>query len=114
MAVATIVLFLVLFYWQLVVVGGLNVFETLFWFLFPDLAAFIPIGIAASRRGGGWPSWGSSLYNVFHTFLTWTLVFATLSLVVGAIHWALLGWAAHITADRAVGYYLRAPPTSPA
>jgi len=79
-----------------------------------DLAAFVPIGIAASRGGGAWPSWGSSTDNVFHMFLTWGLVFATWSVATGAIYGALLGWAGHITADRAVGFYLRGPATTQA
>jgi hypothetical protein len=47
-------------------------------------------------------------------FLTWGLVFATWSVATGAIYGALLGWAGHITADRAVGFYLRGPATTQA
>lgn len=114
MAVATIVLAVALFYWQYYVVGHLDIAATIFWFLWPDLAAFIPIGVVFSR-GRRWPRWGSPLYNTFHTFLVWAPIFAIWSFLVGAIAWPLFGWAGHITLDRAVGYYLRAPvsATSP-
>ncbi len=51
---------------------------------------------------------GPSLYNVFHTFFVWAPVFGLWALFAGAIPWPLLGWAGHISADRALGYYLRA------
>jgi hypothetical protein len=35
-------------------------------------------------------------------------VFAIWSIMSGAVQWPLLGWAGHVTADRSVGYYLRA------
>jgi hypothetical protein len=38
-------------------------------------------------------------------------VFVAWSFVTGEIAWPLLAWAGHITADRAAGYYLRAPST---
>ena len=107
MAVATVSLLIVLFYWRLFAVGDLNVGLTVFWILWPDLAAFIPIGIAM-RNKEEWPVWGPSVYNAVHTFLVWFPVFAVWSVVAGRIEWPLLGWAGHITADRAFGYYLRA------
>jgi hypothetical protein len=83
-----------------------------FWFLWPDVAAFVPIGLA-TRGGGRWPRWGPALYNSVHTFLTWGAVLVTWSVAVGAIQWPLLGWAAHLAMDRAAGFYLRAPsPTN--
>jgi len=89
------------------VVGDLNVVATIFWFLWPDLVAFVPIGVAV-RGGREWPSWGPGLYNVAHTFLVVVPVIAVWSIVAGGIEWAILGWAGHISLDRAVGYYLRA------
>jgi hypothetical protein len=108
MAVGTVVIVLALFGWRGLVVGDLNLGLTIFWFLWPDLAAFIPIGIAAAG-GRGWPSWGPTLYNTVHTLLVWLPIFAIWSAIAGGIEWPLLGWAGHITADRAFGYYLRAP-----
>lgn len=78
-----------------------------FWFVWPDLAAFIPIGVAG--RSGRWPRWGAVLYDVFHSFLPWLAVFTAWSVLAQSVPWALLGWALHITADRSFGYYLRAP-----
>ena len=107
MLLLTIILLVVLFYWRLFVVKDLNLLATVFWIIFPDLASFIPIGVAM-RGGKEWPRWGPGLYNLFHTLLVWIPVFAVWSILSGAIQWPLLGWAGHITADRSVGYYLRA------
>ncbi len=74
MAVLTLALAVLLSYWRLIVVGDLDVLATLFWILRPDLASFLPIGLAM-RGGTSWPGWGPSLYNVFHTFLVWAPVF---------------------------------------
>jgi hypothetical protein len=87
--------------------GVAGALATLFWFLFPDLAAFLPIG-AAARGPGGWPSWGATLYNVVHSLLVWGALFALWTLVAHGPPWPLLGWALHITLDRAAGYHLRA------
>ena len=84
--------------------GGLDWPATVFWALFPDLVAFIPIGLSKKRD---WPPWGSYLYNVFHTVLTWGLAFAVLWLVLGSPYLPMLGWLVHIAADRAIGYGLR-------
>ncbi len=107
MLLITIILLVVLFYWRLFVVKDLNLLETIFWIIFPDLASFIPIGLAA-RGAKEWPRWGPTLYNFFHTLLVWIPVVAIWSILSGAVQWPLLGWAGHITADRSVGYYLRA------
>jgi hypothetical protein len=107
MAAATVTILVVLFYWRLLVARDLDVVLTLFWFAWPDIGAFLPIGLAM-RRTRSWPAWGSNVYNVLHSFLPWAAVFALWSAAVGAIVWPLLGWAGHITADRASGYYLRA------
>lgn len=79
----------------------------MFWFLWPDIAAFIPIALGS--RAGSWPRWGGVWYDVFHSLLTWVAVLIVWSAVTGSVPWALLGWALHITADRSFGYYLRAP-----
>jgi Domain of unknown function (DUF4260) len=85
--------------------GGLDWPATVFWTLFPDLVAFIPIGLSSKRRE--WPPWGSYLYNTFHSALLWGLVFGAFWLVMGTPYWPILGWLGHIAADRAVGYGLR-------
>jgi len=107
MLLITIILLIVLFYWRLFVVKDLNLLATVFWIVFPDLASFIPIGLAA-RGAKEWPRRGPALYNFFHTLLVWIPILAIWSVLSGAIQWPLLGWAGHITADRSVGYYLRA------
>jgi Domain of unknown function (DUF4260) len=85
--------------------GGLDWPSTVFWILFPDLVAFIPIGLSSRRKE--WPAWGSYLYNISHTTLVWGLAFGVLWLVLGTPYWPILGWMGHMTADRAVGYGLR-------
>ena len=77
-----------------------------FWIIFPDLAAFIPIGLASRNRQ--WPSWGSRLYNTVHTVVVWALVFGMTWLLFQSPNWPMMAWLGHIWADRAVGYYLRA------
>jgi hypothetical protein len=97
---------LVFFAWRyLHAPGGINILEIVFWAIFPDLAAFIPIGLASKK--GVWPAWGSYLYNLFHTIIVWTAIFGIAWIVFRAPHWELLGWLGHITTDRAVGYGLR-------
>jgi len=112
MAVATVVVFVLVFYWRLFVVRDLNLPLAVGWLVFPDVAAFLPIGLA-SRGRSSWPAWGPSVYNAFHSFLTFGAVLLLWSVVVGHIEWPLLGWAGHITADRAAGFYLRAGPPVP-
>ena len=112
MLLITIILLVAVFYWRLFVVRDLNLLETVFWIIFPDLASFIPIGLAV-RGAKEWPRWGPTLYNFFHTLLVWIPVFAIWSLLSGAVQWPFLGWAGHITADRSVGYYLRASTRRP-
>ena|SRR5579864_3587635 len=85
--------------------GLIFVLEILFWAIFPDLAAFIPIGLSSSKQA--WPSWGAYVYNIFHSILTWALVFGVTFLIFKSPRWELLGWLGHITLDRAVGYGLR-------
>ena len=85
--------------------GGLDLPFTVLWFLLPDMAAFIPIGLSSRRRE--WPAWGSYLYNVFHNALVWGAVFAVSWLIMGGPYSPLLGWLLHITLDRAAGFGLR-------
>ncbi len=103
-AVATITLLSYLI-WRSLYFGGVDWLQTAFWAVFPDLAAFIPIGASSNRRA--WPSWGANLYNSFHTVLVWGLAFSSTWVFFGSIYWPIFGWLGHITADRALGYGLR-------
>lgn len=94
--------------WRAFNLGGIDWLQVAFWAAFPDLAAFIPIGLSSKRRE--WPSWGATLYNTFHTILAWGVVFLGLWAALGGVYWPLFGWLGHITADRASGYALRARP----
>ena len=85
--------------------GGLDWLQTVFWMVFPDLFAFIPIGLSSRRKE--WPAWGSYVYNFSHTILVWGLAFGLSWFFMGTVYWPILGWLGHITADRAVGYGLR-------
>ena len=110
-AAATLLILGLLFVWRLGILHALPpgvIALTVFWMLWPDLLAFVPIGIVA-RGSRNWPSWGAVLYDLPHSLLVWAGVFAVWSVLAGGIEWPLLGWAAHITADRAFGFYLRAP-----
>lgn len=112
-AVGAVVILILVLGWRGLILHDLpwpSLLLTVFWAIWPDLAAFVPIGLA-SRDSKEWPSWGPALYNSVHNFLVWGAVFAAWSLVTGQIVWPLLAWAGHIAADRAVGYYLRAPRT---
>jgi Domain of unknown function (DUF4260) len=96
--------------WRTYYLGGIDWLQVIFWAAFPDLASFIPIGVSSKRRE--WPSWGATLYNVFHTLLVWGTVFAALWAATGTVYWPLFGWLGHITVDRASGYGLRARPVA--
>jgi hypothetical protein len=85
--------------------GGVDWLSTAFWAIFPDLAAFIPIGLSPSRRE--WPAWGAPLYNAVHTLLSWGFSFSLIWFALRTPYWPILGWLGHITTDRAVGYGLR-------
>jgi hypothetical protein len=104
-AVITVAILAFLVWRYLYAGGGINILEIVFWAIFPDLAAFIPIGVASKK--GVWPAWGASLYDFFHTILVWTAIFAVTWIILKTPHWELLGWLGHISTDRAVGYGLR-------
>lgn len=89
-----------------VVLDATTGWRVLFWAIAPDLV-FIPIGIAAARRGGDWPRWGAALYNAAHSYLVMLPAFAAASYLQGHVVWPLLAWAAHIEVDRALGFDLR-------
>lgn len=85
--------------------GSFSILELVLWAIFPDLAAFIPIGLKS--KNGAWPSWGANVYNLFHNIVVWSAIFLLVWLVLRTPHWELLGWLGHITTDRAVGFGLR-------
>jgi hypothetical protein len=91
--------------WRTFYLGGVDWLQVLFWAVFPDLVSFVAIG--AFSKISEWPTWGANFYNLFHTILTWGLVFAATWAVFSALYWPLLGWLVHIMMDRAVGYTLR-------
>jgi hypothetical protein len=99
------------FAWRGLYLGGINALQTILWALFPDLLAFIPIGLSSKRRE--WPKWGAYLYNAIHNVIAWGLVFMVVWIVVGVPSWPLFGWLGHITVDRTVGYGLRKLPEKP-
>jgi hypothetical protein len=89
-------------------IGWIDLVTLLFFGALPDLVSFIPIGLTSSNNSeGAWPSWGASLYNLFHTILIWTLVFAIAWILLRAPYLPLFAWLLHITIDRWVGYTLR-------
>ena len=95
--------------WRGVHLGGVGWLQVAFWAVFPDLVAFVGIGLSSKRRE--WPSWGPGLYNLFHTVLLWGGAFAACWVATGVVYLPLLGWLGHITVDRASGYGLRAQAT---
>lgn len=110
-AAATIAILVLLFGWRGLILHELtwsDVLLFLFWAIWPDLVAFVPIGVF-SKGSRTWPAWGPGLYNSVHNLLVWGGVFLAWTALTGQIAWPLFAWAGHITADRAVGYHLRAP-----
>ena len=91
--------------WRSIFLGGVNLPLTVFWVLFPDLVAFIPIGLSSKRRE--WPKWGAYLYDAVHNVIAWGIVFVAAWFVFRSLAWPLFGWLLHITVDRTVGYGLR-------
>src|SRR2546428_7731318 len=59
MLLVTVAIILILFYWRLFLVRDLNIYQTIFWILWPDLGSFIPIGLA-TPGGRNLPGWGAS------------------------------------------------------
>jgi hypothetical protein len=114
-AAATVAILVLLLGWRWLILNAFpwpSLLLTVFWALWPDLVAFVPIGFA-SKGSREWPTWGPTLYNAVHNLLVWGVVFVLWSVLAGQIVWPLLAWAGHITADRAVGYHLRAPVRPP-
>jgi hypothetical protein len=114
-AAATLAIVVLLFGWRWLILREFpwpGFLFTVFWAVWPDLAAFLPIGLA-SRGSREWPTWGPALYNSVHNLLVWGAVFLLAGALAGQIVWPLLAWAGHITADRAAGYHLRAPVCPP-
>ncbi|MBI4360742.1 DUF4260 family protein [Candidatus Micrarchaeota archaeon] len=98
--------FLGLLYWRSLN-GGLDVWLTLLLVVLPD-APFL--AILPAMKNGRWPSWGSMAYNFTHSYATWLVAAAILWYVpTGFSWWPLLGWAFHISVDRAIGFMLRKP-----
>jgi len=109
-AVATIAIFGVVFGWRMVELRDFPLSDVLLFvlfFLLPDLVAFGPIGLSRQPQGR-WPSWGPALYNVMHSLLVWAAVALLVWVLRAPLFWPFMGWAAHITMDRAAGYHLRA------
>jgi len=101
-----------LFIWRTFYLGGVDWLKVVFWAVFPDVVSFLGIGLSSKRKE--WPSWGSNLYNFFHTFLVWGGALAISWIALGVVYWPLFGWLGHITVDRAVGYALRVRPSGDA
>jgi hypothetical protein len=114
-AVASLAILVLVFGWRLIILHEFPAASILLFVLFaalPDLVAFVPIGLSHAPKGS-WPAWGPPFYNVMHSLLTWLAVFLIAWIVTGNVVWPLLGWAGHITVDRAVGYPLRARSVVP-
>lgn len=94
--------------WRGLFAGGVSVLQTIFWAVFADLVAFIPIGLSSKRQE--WPNWGAYLYDAVHNVITWGLVFMVVWIIFQAPSWPMFGWLGHITVDRTVGYGLRKLP----
>jgi hypothetical protein len=94
--------------WRAFFAGGLDVIQTIFWVLFPDLIAFIPMAFSPRRRK--WPTWGVYLYDAVHNVIAWGIAFSAIWLIARSPDWALFGWLGHITIDRSLGYGLRVLP----
>jgi hypothetical protein len=109
-AVGTVAILLLVLGWRGLVLHEFPTADLLLFVLFlllPDLVAFVPMSLSRPPKGS-WPSWGPPLYNGMHSLLVWAGAFLVAWVLTGGIFWPLLGWAAHITLDRAVGYHLRA------
>jgi hypothetical protein len=81
-----------------------------FWILLvgPDLALVVAPALGRMPGGGRLPPRAVPLYNAFHSYVP---LFAV-ALVLGYLRidpTPLLGWAIHISADRAMTFGLRGP-----
>lgn len=93
--------------WTVFVMAYTDIWRVLAWAIAPDLV-FIPIALAS--RKGRWPAWGIGLYNAAHTYASMLPAWAAASFASGHVIWPMLAWAAHIEADRALGFDLRRSP----
>lgn len=106
-AVLTLVI-LGLLMWRGFLTDSFGLFEivlTFFLALMPDVVFLV---MAPYMKKGKWPSWGSDVYNVFHSWVPWFVVAGSMYAITGDLFWPLLGWALHLSLDRTTGYYLRA------
>lgn len=85
--------------------GQLDLPQAVFFALLPDIA-FIPM--LPYMKGGKWPDWGVWLYNFTHSFIVFGLAFMFFFTTDSALPIALLAYALHLSADRALGLALRA------
>jgi len=74
---------------------------------------FLVLGLAPDLSMVGYlagPRAGSALYNAAHTYVA-PLALGAVGVAAGApwVTWVALVWAAHVGADRAVGYGLKYP-----
>ena len=90
--------------YQQYAIGKLDITLLILFGVLPDLV-FLPM--LPFLKNKNWPSWGSKLYNLFHSLATFFIIFTLSWITLGSIFWPLLGWALHITIDRTVGYTLR-------
>jgi hypothetical protein len=83
---------------------------SLFWVLLvaPDLGLVVAPALGPMPGRGRLPPRAVLVYNLFHTYVIPVLLWLG-ALAVGIAPWPLLGWLIHISADRALGYGLRAP-----
>ncbi len=93
---------------------GLDLPQTIFWFLFPEVSQGILIlGIfLLGTLPKEWPGWRCNFWNFFHTFTVGGLVFGIFSLAIGSLYWPLLGWLVNISVIRSAGLGLVKPKQS--
>jgi hypothetical protein len=87
---------------------GLGVWQFWFFALAPDLVFFFARG--PNQQKGQINPRAVPLYNAAHSLIGPTLLAAAVLLLVGSGPWlaGALAWAAHIAADRALGFGPRA------
>jgi len=79
-----------------------------FWLVAPDLFGLVPAFLfGASPAKGYLPSRAVWLYNLWHNFTLPMVLWVALLFLLAGNPWPLLGWLAHIAADRTLGFGLR-------